>query len=190
MKKTNYVKQIIIISSILILVGTSCRLTGAMFPGIAKTSATNTPNVENNESLIDPQPTIEIAPGSLTISFSEDDLLGWIKQYQDSQPEYSLQDASVKLDNGVAQISGKVESGLISGTVDTSFTVSVSPEGTPVVGVESMKIGNMEVPEALRDQFAAAINNSITTSLVSEMNGRTIQSITIEDGRMTIISGN
>jgi len=190
MRKTNYDKQIIIISSILILVGMSCRLTGAMFPGIAKTVATTTPVAETVEPLVDPQPTIEISPDSVTISFSEQDLLGWIKQYQDSNTDYALKDPTVKLDDGIAQITGRIESGLISGTVDTSFSVSVSLEGTPVVGIESMKLGGMDIPEALRVQFASAINAAITSSLLSEMNGRTIQTITIEDGRMTIVSGN
>ena len=189
MKKT-YFMQIVIISSILLTIGMACRLTGAIFPGLAKNVPTETPLPAATEIFVEPQPTIEIAPDAITISFSESDVLGWIKQYQQSQTDVLLNDPSVKLDNGLAQISATIEAGFISGKLDVSFSVNVDDQGNPVVSVASMKLADVDVPQAFQEQLAAAINDAIASSIVEQLGGRTIQSIVIDDGRMTIVTGN
>lgn len=182
MKKQVQITIISIIAGILIL---SCSLT-SNFPGLEKNVPTSTPIAIVVPDQIIVEPTIVINSDSVTITFSEADVLSWIQQYQSPDSGMTLSEPNVKLDDGIAQISGKVVSGSISGDILIQFLVSVDANGTPIVTINTMRIGEMDLPEAIRNQFSVTINQSISTSMANELGGRKIQSITIDNGVMSI----
>lgn len=187
LKKSTQITIISIISALLMI---SCNLT-SQFPGLAKNIPTSTPEIEVVvPETISAEPTIIISDDSIVISFSESDMLTWMQDFQDSNSDYKLTNPSVKLDDGVCQITATIQSGIISGEVDLRFSVTVDGAGIPVINVEEMKVGGMNLPQSMKDQFSTLVNQSISSSIVEQMGGRTIKSITIDDGKMTIESTN
>ncbi len=163
----------------------SCNLV-SNFPGLGKKAptSTETPLILPTQIIVDP--TIVISDDITTISFTEIDVMSWINQYQLSNPDILLKDPAVKLDNGIAQISGKVDSGFISGDVSLDFSVGIGMDGSPEISIIKMEIGGMDLPQSMKAQFSATINESIVQAMKNELGGRTIQSVLIDDGRMTI----
>lgn len=181
--------QITIISIIIGITVMSCNLV-SNFPGLNKNVPTSTQVPLNLPTQIIIEPTIVISNDNITISFTETDVLSWINQYQSSNPDIVLKDPVVKLDNGIAQISGKVDSGFISGDVSLDFSVDIGTDGSPKITILKMEIGGMDLPQSTKEKFSATINESIVQAMKNELGGRTIQSVTIDDGKMTIQTSN
>ena len=182
MNKTIQITIISIITGLLVI---SCNLT-SHFPGLGKNVPTSTalPVVIPEQIII--EPTIVVSNDSVTVTFTEADVLSWVQQSQSPESGIVLKDQTVKLDNGIAQITGQVESELFTGAAIIEFSVALDANATPVVTIVTMKIGDLELPEAVKTQFSIIINQSISESMQGELGGRTIQSITIDDGLMTI----
>jgi hypothetical protein len=183
-------KRIVIISSILALVCVNCILTSA-FPKLNKTIPTNTvipTAVVIPEITI--QPTIVVMPDSVAVTFTEADVQGWIEEFSKSNSDLSIQNPKVSLDNGICTITGQFQSGFIKGDVVLTFTVTLDASATPVVTVQSLQLGGMDLPESVKKSFSDTINLNISSSLTSGLEGRTIQSITIDDGLITIQTSN
>jgi len=181
--------QITIISIIIGLLVMSCNLI-SNFPCLNKNVPTITSIPSASPEPIVIEPTIIIATDSITVSFTESDVLGWINKYQSSNPNVALQNPSIKLDDGVAQIGGTVDSGFISGDVLVTFTVDVSVDGSPIIAIDRMEIDGMGLPQSTKEQFSTTINQSISKAMEEELDGRTIQFVTIDDGKMTIQTSN
>jgi hypothetical protein len=183
-------KRIIIISIILGLTGVSCLLTRA-FPKLAKSVPTPT---ATEVVIVIPeitlQPTVIISDQAITITFTEQDVQGWINSYQASNPDTAITDPVVVLDNGLCTITGNFQSGFIKGDVKMTFSVSLDQNSTPLVTIQTLQLGGMDVPDSIKQSFDAAINQSIANSLTSGLEGRTIQSISIEDHLITIVASN
>lgn len=184
-------KRIIIISSILALVGANCILTSA-FPKLKKVVPTETaaPTATIVIPEITIQPTIIISDDSLTVTFSESDVLGWIQAYQASNPDMTIKEPAVKLDDGLCTITGKFDGGFISGDIVMTFTVTLDADSNPVVTVQTLQIGGMDLPDSFKTSINDAINLSIGNSLSSGLEGRTIKAIVIDDGYISVQTTN
>jgi hypothetical protein len=186
-----YTKRLMIISSIFTLVSLNCILTSS-FPKLAKPVPTATIFVPT--AIVIPEitiePTIIVSADSTTITFTEADVVGWINSFKESNPDYAIQDPTVKLDGGICTMTGKIKSGFISGDVNLSFTITVSDDGTPVVSIQTMQIGGMDLPSSIKGQFDQVVNQQISTSLSAGMNGKTIKAITIDNGLISIQTTN
>lgn len=182
--------QITIISIISILLMMSCNLT-SRFPGLAKNIPTSTPEIDVVvPETLSAEPTIIIGMDSIIVSFSESDMLAWMQDFQKSNADYQLTNPTVKLDDGVCQITATIQSGFIRGAVDFKFSVDVNSQGIPVIDLKDFKVGGINLPQSMKDQFSTLVNQSISSSIIEQMGGRTIKSITIDDGMMTIESTN
>ena len=181
--------QIIIISIIIGLLVMSCNLV-SNFPGLSKNIPTGTvlPSTQPEQIVI--EPTIITTDDSITVSFTESEMLAWIEQYQSSSPDFMLNNPSVKMDDGFAQISGNMDNEFISGEVLVTFAVDISVDGSPIIAIDRMEIGGMGFPQSMKDLFSTTINQSISQALEEELDGRTLQSVTIDDGKMTIQTTN
>ncbi len=181
--------QITIISIIIGLLVMSCNLV-SNFPGLSKNVPTSTAIPSASPEPISIEPTVIVVDNSITFSFTESDVLAWIEKYQTSNPDVALQNPSIKMDDGVAQISGIVDSEFISGDVLVTFTVDVSVDGSPIIAIDRMELGGMGFPQSTKDLFSTTINQSISQAMEEELDGRTIQNVTIDDGKMTIQTSN
>jgi hypothetical protein len=183
MKKQN---KLIIISIILTWIGMSCILTSS-FPKLTKSVPTNTPEPTATPLPVSTiAPTLVITDDTLVIIFSEADVLTWINDYQKTNSDITIQNPHVTLDNGICTITGTMLSGFISGDVELTFSVALDASSNPVVTIESMKIGGMDLPKSMQQSFGEAINQSISGSIIEDLEGRTIKSIVIDNGSITI----
>ncbi len=71
-----------------------------------------------------------------------------------------------------------------------TFTVTLDENSTPIVTIQSLQLGGMDLPDSIKESFDAAINQSISNSLTSGLEGRTIESIVIDDHLITIVASN
>ncbi len=93
------------------MTGISCLLTRA-FPKLVKSVPTQTPTAfEVVIPEITIQPTVIISDTAITVTFTEQDVQGWINSYQESNPDMAITDPVVVLDDGVCSITGTFQSG-------------------------------------------------------------------------------
>lgn len=184
-------KRIVIISSILALVSLNCILASA-FPKLKKSVPTSTPPVPTEIVIpeITIQPTVIVTDNSITVTFTETDVQNWILEYVKSNPDMAITDPVVVLDNGLCKVTGTFQSGFIKGAVEMTFSVALDDNANPVVTIQTLQLGGMDLPDSIKESFNTAINQSITSSLASGLEGKTIESIIIDDGLMTIITTN
>lgn len=185
-------KRIIIISSILAFVSINCLLSNA-FPKLVKNVPTNTPTdiptvTPTAEIIL--QPVIELSGDSVSITFTEADVQGWIDQYQATNPDSTITNPVVVLDDGLCQLTGTFQSGFIKGDLLMTFSVTLDNESNPLVTIQTLQLGGMDLPDSIRDSFSVAINQSMSSSMTSSLEGQTIKSIIIDDHLITIITSN
>ena len=187
MLKKILTSRIIIISIILSILVFSCRV---FSPAAIPTEPVLEPTPEI--------PAIEITGESYT--FSEAELAAMILNFAQTSSQFSITNPVVKLDNGICLLAAEIEilaadasnpllSGL-SGKVESSFSIYLGENQQISSEVTEMKINSIPVPSFILDQFSALLTSSIESSLQEELQGTVITNITIDNGYVTIMTGN
>lgn len=124
------------------------------------------------------------APGaSVTVTITESELTSLLIEALAKSPNFPLRgmQASIAPD-GIT----------LTGTATKYFNAQVTAAVTPSVvdghiklDVSKIQAGSLEAPSILRDQIAKGLD-SLLSSQVSNLQGITIKSIQLHDGRMTI----
>ena len=166
----------------------SCLLTDA-FPKLTRSVPTSTPFPPT--AIVVPQITSTILPvpdDALIITYTEADVNRWITEFQNANSSMSIQDPVVILDNNLCTIQGTFQSGFIKGNLVLSFSVKLDEAGTPVISIDTMQLGGVDLPDSIKESITTSINQSITSSIMAGLEGNIIQSITIDDGFITILA--
>lgn len=191
-------KRILIISGILALIGVSCILSNA-FPELFQPVATETPaahaitptQIATSAQIPDGIATASVtpAPNVETIQFSEADVLGWITAYSDSSSDFTITNPSVTLDNGLGTVTGALKSGILKGNVTMTLTVTLDSGSNPVIEVQTLQLNGSNLPDSVKSSISDSLNQSIGPMITNSLKGKTIQSISIENGFLTIVTG-
>ena len=179
-----------IISIILIFLMMSCNL----LSGIQ--------NTQDSSKLI--TPTVITPAGNLQhstgnnkeIVFTEEDVIKWINDFSAQNPDIKLTDPVVSLENGTCSISAvllpsdskgsNVILNSLSGNVSMELTIKVDENHLPMIEMQSLKFDAVDLPGFVLDQISALINQSLLSSIKSELGDTTINQIIIDDGKIAI----
>ncbi len=66
------------------------------------------------------------------------------------------------------------------------FTISVAVTNVPLVEVQKLTIEGMVLPQFVLDQISAKINQSISSSITTQLGGYKISDIIISDGKIIV----
>jgi uncharacterized protein YpmS len=120
----------------------------------------------------------------VTITLTEAQVTSIIEQQLKSQNDQILINPQVHLSDGIVQLTGNVDQGILSGEVDIKFQIILDGNGKPKINLVSANIGKIVIPSSVLDPMIA----SIDLDNLADSSGKhfKIQSIEISDGKMMI----
>lgn len=123
--------------------------------------------------------------GELSITVTEQQLTAFLLEGLASQPDITMTEPQVILQNGQIQLSGKMMFGKVNVPVQIVLAASVQ-NGALVVGVVSANFGIIPIPEKLLTQITDMINKNLTQSITMEGRQLDVEQVEIADGTMKI----
>jgi hypothetical protein len=149
-------------------------------------------------------PTAEISLATLQpstgnsseIVFTEQDVVEWINKFSSENPDIKLTDPVVKLDNGICKISAVLAPPAssdanpilqsLTGNVSLEMKINVDENHYPIIEIQSLIFDAIDLPGFMLDEISALINQSLLSSMQSELGDTTVNSVTIADGKISI----
>jgi len=148
-----------------------------------------------------PQSQITLSPseGDSFYQISELELLNLLIDNSSDLPQFSILEPSIKLDNGVAELNAILQAKpsennnpmitAFDGRINLQFSVTLDDSHLPVINIKQLTINDIPVPEIFLGQFSTLISTAITNDLQSSLGDKVIKSINIDDGFITVITG-
>lgn len=128
------------------------------------------------------------AGGPIMLEFTEEQLTSAAALELQSQGDTGVRDVQVYLRDGVIRITGTANQSGFDLPLSIALSVTIDPQGLPHSQVLEAKIGPLSLPQSVIDQFTAGFDQMLAARLAQEAGGFTIESITIADGKMTIVA--
>lgn len=141
--------------------------------------------------------TLQLSSGnSDEIEFTEQDVVEWINKFSTENPDIKLKDPVVILEDGICKItavlipvatsnSNPILQSL-SGNVALELIINVDENHNPIINIQSLKFDAIDLPGFMLDQISALINQSLLSSMESELGNTTVNQVSIEDGKIII----
>src|SRR5687767_7115184 len=131
--------------------------------------------------------------GVITVNLTEPQITSYLAARLQTDPSLQQSDnkplmtnPQVYLRDGQMQIYGKTQQGIFAANIGIIVSVSVDPNGQPLIEMTSADFGPFPAPEGLKDAISAMIREAYTGSLGPVATGLRIETISIADGVMTI----
>jgi hypothetical protein len=126
----------------------------------------------------------------VTISVTQEQMTYYLQQKIGETPASFLQNPQVILRNGQIEVYGQAVSGSFSGNVMIVLHAIIDANGAPAIELVTADFGPLPVPPGMMDGFSAMLNEALTGTMGTTASGFKLESITIEDGVMTITGTN
>jgi len=131
------------------------------------------------------------------IVFTEKDVVEWINKFSSENPDVKLTDPVVTLENGICKITAVLAPSTssdgnsilqsLSGNVSLEIKIKVDDNQHPIIEIQSLIFDAIDLPGFMLDQISALINQSLLSSMESELGDTTVNQVTIEDGKIIIL---
>jgi len=176
---------ILTILAVLLLASLACNL-----PAIAiSRSQTNTNNTPNTEPTLSTEPPVSNAPENstpFTIALTEGQLNAIIQQELGQQTSETIRDLQLRLQNGQIHLTGTVTQNGLNLPLNLAIEAGTNGQGGITFHVVSASAGPLPLPQSMRDQIEALLNQNLQPVINQLSNNMYIESITISDGVMNV----
>jgi uncharacterized protein YpmS len=176
---------ILTILAVLLLASLACNL-----PAIAiSRSQTNTNNTPNTEPTLSTEPPVSNAPENSTpfaIALTEGQLNAIIQQELGQQTGETIRDLQLRLQNGQIHLTGAVTQNGLNLPLNLAIEAGTNGQGGITFHVVSASAGPLPLPQSMRDQIEALLNQNLQPVINQLSNNMYIESITISDGVMNV----
>jgi uncharacterized protein YpmS len=126
--------------------------------------------------------------GPIVLEFTEEQLTSAATLELQSQGETGVRDIQVHLRDGVIRITGTANQSGFDLPLSIALRVSADAQGQPHTEVMEATIGPLSLPQSMMDQFTASFDQLLAARFAQEAGNVVIDSITIADGKMTIVA--
>jgi uncharacterized protein YpmS len=128
--------------------------------------------------------------GKVTLTMDESQLTSLVALELQKQSNPEITEPQVLLRDGQVQLSGNVHHAGMTAPMQLNMTVSADAEGKPHYQVVSAKVGPLPLPDSLLGQLTSQIDSAFNEQIGPEADKIFIESISIADGKMTIVGHN
>jgi len=125
---------------------------------------------------------------SIVLEFTEEQLTSAAALELQSQGEANISDVQVFLRDGMIRITGTASQEGFDLPLSIALRVTADGQGLPRSEIVEAKVGPLSLPQSMIDQFTAGFDQLLTTKFAEEAGDVVIDSISIEDGKMTIVA--
>jgi len=170
----------------LLWTGLSCNFPWDYLRGVNKDDSTE----DSEPPATEISSTIE-APQSgepVIIEITEEELTSTATTELQASGENRIQNIQIRLRDGTMNISGDVNQGGLNLPLDLRIKFTIDAQGKPHSQVVSASVGIFPLPENYLTDITAQLDQMMIEELESYGNNLIVDSITIADGRMTVIA--
>lgn len=125
--------------------------------------------------------------GTITLSITETQLTSLLAYKLEQQPDPFISDPQVTLRDGQIQIYGTARQGILEATVRIVLSAGIDEQGQLKIELTSADFGPLPAPAGLREIITATVQEAYTGALGPVATGFRLESITISDGKMTLV---
>jgi hypothetical protein len=125
-------------------------------------------------------------PGKITFTIDDAQLNTLVANELSKQSNPELTNPSIHLQNGQILVSGDVNRSGLNASFSGTLTVDVTPDGRLHYNIISASLGPLPLPQAMRDQVAAQLNDALGTPQTKDGQQVFVESVNIGNGEMTI----
>jgi hypothetical protein len=179
---------LIISISSLVLASLACTIFigGPDYP--AQTIPVSPDEVTNMQAQIEEAFLAGAETGVVTMQITENQLTSYFALKMQSLPNPPFTEPLVLLRDGQMQLYGKVSSGVFTANMLVSMSVGIDPStGLPSITIATADFGPIPAPEGLNTAISSIIAEAFTGSFGPVATGIRIETISIADGKMTLV---
>lgn len=180
------INKIILLSVILILTTISCNFPTRNDDVTITESPIYLDIPESIDEVIEESGVVDPSTGIVSVTFTEDQLSGYLNTYLASQSELSINNAYVRLKEEKMFLYGDYEQGILNAEVVVVLAVVPDLSGGLTINITEADFGPIPAPETLRSSIGALIEDSLNDALSNEIQGITIDQVIIAEGFLTI----
>ncbi len=129
-----------------------------------------------------------ISGGRITLELTEGQLTAAANEELQASEENRIRDLQVSLDDGVMVITGEVNQSGMDLPLTVSVKIDVDPQGKPHTQIVSGKLGPFSLPENILAQITTQFDQMIQAQLSANAESLFIESIGIDNGKITIVA--
>jgi hypothetical protein len=177
-------RYIFILPVLILLVGTACKLSsGPTPPRPVPTMPPQEQRIDQMVQTAQPDPN----SGQLTITVTETQITTYI--VENLQKDYAsiLSDPVVVFQPNQVELYGTINSDAITVDGKVVMSVTIDPNGEPVVEILEANFGPFPIPSSLLTNLSTAVDNAIKDSMKDNQSGYRLESITFTTGVATIV---
>lgn len=126
--------------------------------------------------------------GPIVLEFTEQQLTSAAALELQNQNDYQVQNIQVRLRDGLMTITGDVEQSGFNLPLQIVMRVNPDSRGVPQADVVEASVGPLPIPESMTAQIESSFNQMIQAELSGSGKNIFVDSITIADGKMTILA--
>ncbi len=124
--------------------------------------------------------------GVISLQLTEGQLTSYLAAKVAEQADPVITEPRVLLRSGRMKIFGKARSGIFTANVGLTMQASIDANGEAGIQVSQVDFGPFAAPKGLNDALAAFVREAFTGWLGPVATGFRLESITIDDGTMTV----
>ncbi len=145
-----------------------------------------TPSLTQTTAPVPTATALATNPGKISITIDEAQLNSMVTNALDKQSVQQLTNPSIHLQNGQILVNGEVNQSGLKASFSGTLTVDVTPDGRLHYNIVSASLGPLPLPQAMRDQIATQLNDSMGTPQTTNGQRIFVENVHIGDGEMTI----
>lgn len=125
--------------------------------------------------------------GRLTILLNEAQLTSFVAFRLEAQEDPLLTAPQVYLRDGMIEIYGHTQQGVLAADVLITVTPVLQPDGTISFDVTSADLGPLPAPASLRQSVSAMLTEALTSPLGSLATGFRITTLVVDGGEVAVV---
>jgi hypothetical protein len=177
-------RSILILPVLILLVGTACNLSsGPTPPRPVPTIPPQKQPINQQVQTLQPDPN----SGKVTITITEAQITTFIIENLKKDYESILNDPVVIFQPNQVELYATVKGDAFSANGKVVMSVTIDPNGKPVVEILEANFGPFPIPSSLLDNLSTAVDNAIADSMKDYQSEYRLESITFATGVATIV---
>lgn len=128
------------------------------------------------------------AGGPIVLEMTEAQLTSAAAMELQAQGEESIQNIQVRLRNGQMIVEGTTKQGGFDLPVSIALQPTVDAQGVPKSQVVEASVGPFNLPDSVVNEISARFDQLLTEQLGATSQAIAVDSITIADGKMTVLA--
>lgn len=183
MNKTSW----IIAAFVMALIGSlACNLGSKVTPTPVATIPVTTQAVMTLQTEVEGAAEELLSKGQTTLSITEEEMTSLVAFELQNQKNPPFRDPQIYLRDGQVWISGKAQQGNAEVNLQLILTLAADGSGRLHYDILSAKIGPLPLPKVMLEQLEAQLDRVFDNNIYPRMENIYIETITIQDGVMTI----